>query len=108
MKDPLLKEKQPNTNKIGLEDKNANLKPDIVEREIPEGMRYAHTCSVCGKGMSEGYVVDEGMEHYCSDECLNQLYTPEQWAVMAGGDDNESNYWTEWEDEEDIFEEDED
>ena len=25
--------------------------------------------------MDEGYIVDDGLEHYCSLECLNEVYS---------------------------------
>lgn len=32
-------------------------------------------CNICNKEMDEGYVVDDGLEHYCSLECLNEVYS---------------------------------
>jgi len=55
-------------------------------------------CSHCGKAMSEGYVIAGGIEYYCSDACLHEHYTPEEWEDMY--DDDGENYWTEWENEE--------
>ena len=60
-------------------------------------MRY---CSECGKPMREGYCIDNGLEYYCSDECLHKHYTEEEWLDMYD-DGNSDNYWTQWEDEED-------
>ena len=53
-------------------------------------------CSECGKPMKEGYTIDNGLEYYCSDECLHKNYTEEQWKEMYNDDGD--NYWTEWED----------
>ena len=55
-------------------------------------------CSHCGKDMNEGYVIAGGIEYYCSDTCLHEHYTPEEWEDMY--DDDGENYWTEWENEE--------
>lgn len=54
------------------------------------------TCTICGKSnLTKGYCIDNGLEYYCTDECLHQVYTKEAWEEMYkdGGD----NYWTEWE-----------
>ena len=69
------------------------------EYVIANGVKYSRKCDKCGCGMNEGYVVYNGEEHYCSEECLNKVYTAEQWTKMyeeseeEGGSDN---YWTEW------------
>lgn len=55
-------------------------------------------CLVCGKPMTQGYVVDDGLEYYCSDECLHKRYSDEEYQKMH---ENDVAYWTEWEDEED-------
>lgn len=55
-------------------------------------------CSECGEKMREGYVIENGLEYYCSDECLHKHYTEEEWNEMYS-DDGDS-YWTEWEEEE--------
>lgn len=40
-------------------------------------------CNHCGKELKlNGYVVDNGLEYYCCDQCLNAHYTPEEWAKM--------------------------
>lgn len=51
-------------------------------------------CKVCGQPMLQGYVVDDGMEYYCCDECLHSVYTEEQYQEMY---ENDYAYWTEWE-----------
>lgn len=66
---------------------------------LANGQKFARKCDKCGCGMNEGYVVYNGDEHYCTEECLNKVYTKEQWTKMYeeseenGGSDN---YWTEW------------
>jgi len=36
-------------------------------------------CNHCGKELKlNGYVVDNGLEYYCCDQCLNAHYTPMQ------------------------------
>lgn len=60
--------------------------------------------------MNDGYVVNGGEEYYCSQNCLNQVYTDAEWhdMVHSGDTDDEGelipdtdSYWTEWEDEDD-------
>jgi hypothetical protein len=53
-------------------------------------------CSVCGNPMHEGYCVDNGMEYYCSDECLHTKYTDKEWLEMYDNGNSDS-YWTSWE-----------
>ena len=56
-------------------------------------------CNHCGKELKlNRYVVDNGLEYYCCDQCLNAHYTPEEWAKMYDNGDGDS-YWTEWEEE---------
>ena len=55
-------------------------------------------CNICGKPMKSGYVIENGLEYYCSDECLHKVYSEEEWNEMYS-DDGDS-YWTEWEEEE--------
>ena len=50
-------------------------------------------CSECGRVMYEGYCVDDGMEYYCSDECLEKHFTAEEWEQAY---DEGWGYWTEW------------
>jgi len=57
---------------------------------------YCRTCSECGKGMNEGFLVGGGMEYYCTDECLHKHYTKEEWENEMYSDDSDENYWTEW------------
>ena len=53
-------------------------------------------CSICGKVMQEGYIIDNGAEYYCSDKCLHMVYTAEEYQEMYKSD---VAFWTEWEDE---------
>lgn len=62
---------------------------------------YARKCSHCSKGMDEGYVVGGGEEYYCSNDCLWEHYTVDEWKEMSDEDDSD-NYWTEWDDPTDI------
>lgn len=39
-------------------------------------------CDHCGKVMDEGYMIEDGIEHYCSDDCLHQHYSHEEYLEM--------------------------
>lgn len=54
-------------------------------------------CSECNKPMDKGYCIDNGLEYYCSDECLRKHYTNEEYNEMYD-DGNGDSYYTEWED----------
>lgn len=56
-------------------------------------------CSHCSKPMSSGYCIENGLEYYCSDECLHKHYTDEEYNSLYN-DGNGDSYWTEWECEE--------
>lgn len=66
---------------------------------IKNGINYARLCDKCGNGMNEGYVIEGGVEYYCTPKCLHEVYTPKEWQDMYEADDNgnSDNYWTEWE-----------
>lgn len=51
-------------------------------------------CTNCGKPMREGYVIDDGWEYFCGDECLYAWYSEEEYDVLCQQD---AAYWTEWE-----------
>lgn len=53
-------------------------------------------CSHCSKPMSKGYCIDNGEQYYCSDECLHEHYTEEEFEELYD-DGNGDSYWTEWE-----------
>ena len=53
-------------------------------------------CNECGKEMQSGYVIDDGEEYYCSDECLCSWYSEEEYDELCQTD---LAYWTEWYDE---------
>lgn len=52
-------------------------------------------CSECGRLMIEGYCIDDGADYYCSDECLHQHMTQEEFEALY--DEGRGNsYWTSW------------
>lgn len=67
------------------------------EEQAYDEWLYAEThriCSECGRPMLEGYVIDDGAEYYCCEECLHSHYSPEEYKEMFN---NDIAYWTEWE-----------
>jgi hypothetical protein len=71
---------------------------EVIE-EVVKGDKYARCCTCCGKGMNEGYFAD--YEYFCSDSCLHTEYPPYTWSKFIE-EDEDSYYWTEWEDIEDY------
>lgn len=66
------------------------LEPKIPKIEVNE--RY---CDECGELMWDGYCIENGMEYYCSDECLHKHYTEEEWDEMYD-EGNGDSYYTDW------------
>ena len=67
-----------------------------VEEIIREDLEnYAsRICQKCGKIVKKGYVTGD-FKYYCSDECLHQDYTEEEWAKLYE-EDPDDFYYTEW------------
>lgn len=58
-------------------------------------------CSHCQKEMSEGYCIEGGLDYYCSDDCLEQHMSRDEFNELYDNEEGDS-YWTEWEDEEEM------
>jgi hypothetical protein len=71
---------------------------EVIE-EVVKGDKYARCCNCCGKGMNEGYFAD--YEYFCSTECLFTEFPFEVWQKLSE-EQNDSYYWTQWEDESDY------
>ena len=65
---------------------------------IINGIRYARQCTECRNGMNEGFVIEGGMEYYCSDACLDKHISPSEFLELYGEGEGDT-YWTEWDDE---------
>lgn len=57
---------------------------------------FVRKCSICGKPMIDGYCVNDGIDYYCSDDCLHMVFTDEEWEQAYNED---WGYYTEWYDE---------
>jgi hypothetical protein len=64
--------------------------------------KYARECDECGKGMNEGYLIDNGYKYYCSDACLHKNMTPEEWEEAYADGDGDS-CWTTWDEDLDEY-----
>lgn len=72
---------------------NDSIKDLIIRLEnMIDETRY---CSECGKSMKKGYCIENGLEYYCSDECLHKHYTNEEYIEMYDNGNGDS-YYTEW------------
>ena len=50
-------------------------------------------CDICGETMNSGYVINDGEEYYCSDDCLHGAFSEEEYEELFQED---CAYWTEW------------
>lgn len=57
--------------------------PDAVEKR---------NCTNCNKEMTE-YVIADGMQYYCSDECLHEEFTEKEYKELY---EQGQAYWTEF------------
>lgn len=81
-----------------LEEQLKGKSPEEKEGYLLEnGIDQLRVCDECGKLMEEGYCIDGGNEHYCSDECLHKHYSEETYLQMASGEDSDTYYsvWNE-------------
>lgn len=65
---------------------------DLFE-SLSEGIEV-RVCSHCNKLMIEGFIIGEGDKYYCSEDCLYQHVTKEEYNNMYREDEA---YYTEWE-----------
>lgn len=53
-------------------------------------------CNTCDTEMTSGYVINDGEEYYCCDDCLHGAYSEQEYDELCQED---LAYWTEWSDE---------
>lgn len=66
-----------------------------IQEELERFDLEVRVCTSCLKIMIEGYVIDGGMDYYCSDKCLEYDMTLEEFEQAYGDGDTET-YYTEW------------
>jgi hypothetical protein len=60
--------------------------------DAPEECVETQVCSNCGRPMAKGFVINDGEEYYCSEECLHKRYSKlEYLALYAGLDHTDEN-----------------
>lgn len=67
----------------------------IIKDYDIESSNYLRECSECGHLMGNGYVIESGLEYYCSDECLHKNISEEEYLKLYDNG-NGDTYWTEW------------
>ena len=74
----------------------------IIYNEAPDDVKvlgldeeHYRICSECGKVMVEGYCIDNGMDYYCSDECLHKHMSQDEFDALYN-DGRGDSYWTSW------------
>lgn len=77
----------------GYEDTIYVMEGDTQVLEIPAAdMESWRQCSVCHEMIQAGYYVDHE-EYYCSDKCLQTVYSWDEYLTMYA---DEVAYWTQW------------
>lgn len=86
-----------------INEKIANEPDGNINTEYIQDYLFKHNietriCDTCDKLMIEGYVVNDGDFHYCSDKCfLNDFSEEEIKEMLEESETNEGEtYWTEW------------
>ena len=57
-------------------------------------------CDTCGVEIISGYVIEDGLEYYCSDDCLHAVYSEKEYDELC---QENCAYWTEWDDDDDLL-----
>jgi hypothetical protein len=62
-----------------------------------ETIRYARRCDVSGKGMNEGYCIEDGMMYIFSDlDMLNHITDETEYETLEEAYEDEYYYHTDW------------
>lgn len=62
---------------------------------VQENGNMSRICDCCETEMQSGYVIADGLEYYCSYDCLSRAYSDEGYDQLC---QDGLAYWTEWED----------
>ena len=70
---------------------------DHIDNDLYEELYNEHIrkCSKCGNIMEQGYCIENGIDYYCSEECLHKEITEEEWQRLYDNGNGDS-YWTTW------------
>ena len=63
--------------------------------ELTEHLDCLRICDECHRPMIEGFCIDDGREHYCSEQCLHRFYSDKEYEAMYNQGKGNS-YWTVW------------
>lgn len=66
---------------------------DFDNLEGGEDSEDFRTCTVCGKRMYDGFVIESGEGYCCDDECLNTEMSKKEWQDLYDNGEGDS-YWT--------------
>ena len=83
-------------NKVNEKEKDNNENKIIFMETINEYRDCIRQCSVCGKLMCQGYVIESGDGYYCSDDCMQKDGMTREEFEELFNDGNGDSYWTEW------------
>lgn len=71
------------------DERDSDIKPIGFDDE------HYRICSECGEPMIEGYCIENGMDYYCSDDCLHANMSDDEFDRLYD-DGNGDSYWTSW------------
>lgn len=66
-----------------------------IKENLEELGLEVRVCTSCLNIMVKGYVIEDGFAYYCSDRCLEDDMTLDEFKQAYGDGDTET-YWTEW------------
>lgn len=89
-----------------------------ISTNLSELVLWARKCDCCGKGMDEGYQINDGEYYFCTEECLNasadvntlkfrgipcqaELDAYAENCEDDDEDDDNDSFWTTWHDADD-------
>lgn len=100
-------------NKLVKESNISKCEVETIVKTLEDEGLDVRICTNCGELMDEGYIVNGGVEYYCSDKCLHEEITADEWQKLTAylteadkrteeqeawfkeyGDTD--SYWTQW------------